>query len=164
MAVQSPQDLFFYDLCAMYDVERKLVQVLPELAKESQDPQVREAFSRHQQETEQHVHNLEQCFQILRRSPLPLESHVVTGLKKDHDAFIEQEPSSQALTLFDLAAGLKSEYLEIAAYHGLLRQAHTLGHQLCIPLFQQNLQQEEAAARTIAGLAQQLGQQYAHAH
>ncbi len=28
MAVQSPQDLFFYDLCAMYDVERKLTQIM----------------------------------------------------------------------------------------------------------------------------------------
>lgn len=163
MAIQNSQDLFFYDLCAMYDVERKLLQVLPELAKESQDPQVREAFSHHQQETQQHVHNLEQCFQILGRSPLILESHAVAGLKEDHDAFIAQEPSPQALTLFDLAAGLKSEYLEIAAYQSLLQQAHALGLQPCIPLFQQNLQQEEAAARTVAGLAQQLGQQHAHA-
>jgi ferritin-like metal-binding protein YciE len=164
MAVQSPQDLFFYDLCAMYDVERKLVQVLPELAKESQDRQVSEAFLQHQQETEHHVQNLEQCFQILSRSPLKLESHTVAGLKEDHDAFVAQQPSPQALTLFDIAAGSKSEYLEIAAYQHLIQEANVLGLQSCIPLFQQNLQQEEAAARKLAGLAQQLGQQQAHAH
>jgi ferritin-like metal-binding protein YciE len=163
MAVQSPQDLFFYDLCSMYDVEKKLVQVLPELAKESQDQQVSEAFLQHQQEAEHHVQNLEQCFQILGRSPLKLESHTVAGLKEDHDAFVEQNPSSQALTLFDIAAGSKSEYLEIAAYQSLIQAANALGLQPCVSLFQQNLQQEEAAARKLAAFSQQLGQQQAHA-
>ena len=35
MAIQSPRDLFLYGLYAMYDVERKLDQMLPILA---QDP------------------------------------------------------------------------------------------------------------------------------
>ena len=56
--IQNTQDLFLYSLCGMYDAERKLVQVLPTLAQEVQDPQVREAFLQHQQETQQHVRNL----------------------------------------------------------------------------------------------------------
>jgi len=88
MVMQTPQDLFFYDLCAMYDAEQKLVQALPVLARECQIPQVSEAFLEHQQETIQHVRNLEQCFQLLGRQPLTLENHAVAGLKQDHDAFI----------------------------------------------------------------------------
>lgn len=163
MAVQSPQDLFFYDLCSMYDVEQKLVQVLPELAKESQDRQLSEAFLQHQQETAHHVQNLEQCFQILGRTPLKLENHTVAGLKEDHDAFVDQKPSPQALTMFDIAAGSQSEFLEIANYQHLIESANTLGLQACVPLFQQNLQQEEEAARKLATFAHQLGQQQAHA-
>lgn len=163
MAVQSPQDLFFYDLCAMYDVERKLTQILPELARESQDRQVSEAFLQHEQQTQEHVRNLEQCFQIIGRSPLKLESNTVNGLKKDHDVFLEQNPSSQALTMFDIAAGSKSEYLEISCYQTLIQEANALGLQACIPLFQQNMQQEEETARKLSGLAQQLGRQQAHA-
>jgi ferritin-like metal-binding protein YciE len=164
MNVQTPQDLFFYDLCAMYNVEQKLVQMLPELAKESQERQVSQAFLEHQKETEHHVQNLEQCFQILGRSPVDLENHTITGLKEDHDAFIGQKPSPQVLTMFDIAAGAKSEHLEIAAYRNLIQSANALGFQKCVPLFQQNLQQEEAAARKLEGFAQQLGQQLAHAH
>jgi ferritin-like metal-binding protein YciE len=163
MALQSPQDLFFYDVCAMYDVEQKLVQVLPQLAQESQEQPVKQAFLEHQKETAQHVQNLEQCFQILGRSPLKLENHTVTGLKEDHDAFVAQQPSPQVLAMFDIGAGLKSEYLEIAAYHSLIVSAQNLGLQACIPLFQQNLQQEEATAKKLAGFAQQYGRQQAHA-
>ncbi len=162
MAVQSPQDLFFYDLCAMYDVERKLTQILPELARESQDRQVSQAFIEHEQQTQEHVRNLEQCFQIISRSPVALESHAVLGLKQDHDAFVEQKPSAQVLTMFNIAAASKSEYLEIACYQNLIQEANALGLQACIPLFQQNMQQEEETARKLSGLAQQLGRQQAH--
>jgi len=159
MTIQSAQDLFFYDLCGMYDAELKLAQVLPTLAQESQDAQTRDAFLEHQQETVHHAQNLEQCFQILGRSPVKLENHAVAGLKEDHDTFVQQKPSPQALTMFDIGAGSKSEYLEISAYRGLIDSANLLGLQSCVPLFQQNLQQEEAAARKLATCAQRLGQE-----
>ena len=159
MTVQSPQDLFFYELCSMYDAEQKLVQVLPKLAQECQQAQVKEAFLQHERETRQHVSNLEQCFQILGRTPAALENHIVAGLKQDHDAFLREQPSQEALTLFNLNAGSKSEYLEISCYRGLIDAANSLGLQKCVPLLQQNLQQEEAAAKKLATLAHQLGQQ-----
>ncbi|TMD93768.1 MAG: DUF892 family protein, partial [Chloroflexi bacterium] len=117
MAIQSPRDLFLYGLCAMYDVERKLDQMLPILAQESLDAQAREAFTQHEQETRQHISNLEQCFQILGSQPMIVESNMVAGLRRDHDAFLQQQPPAQALTMFDLYAGYQSECLEIAGYH-----------------------------------------------
>lgn len=156
--IQNPQELFLYDLCGMYDVERKLVQILPKLAQEAQDPQAREAFTQHEKETQQHVRNLEQCFQMLGRQPMVVDNHAVAGLKQDHDAFVQQQPSAEALGMFDLAAGSMSEYLEMAAYHSLISAANSLGYQQCVPLFQQNLQQEEAAAKKLAAISQQLDQ------
>jgi hypothetical protein len=29
--IQSPRDLFLYDLCAMYDIEHKMLRMLPVL-------------------------------------------------------------------------------------------------------------------------------------
>ncbi len=157
MAIQTPQDLFFFNLCAIYDVEQKLAQVLPILAQESQDQPVKDAFLEHQQETLQHVRNLEQCFQIIAHPPVPVDNHAVTGLKQDHDAFLQQQPSATVLTMFDIAAGSKSEYLEIASYNSLIDAANALGLSQCVTLLQQNLQQEEAAAKKLAVLAHQLG-------
>ncbi len=158
MAIQSPQELFFYDLCAMYDVEQKLTQILPQLAQQSSVPEISNAFTEHLRETEQHVRNLEQCFQIVGRAPLKVESHTVDGMKQDHEAFLQQQPSPQALTMCNLAAGSQSEYLEIAAYHSLINSANALGLQGCVPLFQQNLRQEESAAQKLASFANQLSQ------
>jgi ferritin-like metal-binding protein YciE len=159
-AIQSPQQLFLLQLCEMYDIEQKLTQVLPELAQEAQNPQAKEAFSQHLQETQQHVRNLEQCFQILGQKPVAMPNHTVVGLKQDHDSFVQQfQPSGPILTMFNLNAGCQSEHLEIANYNSLIDAANNLGFQQCVPLFQQNLQQEEAAAQKLSTIAHQLGQQ-----
>jgi len=160
-SIQSPRDLFYYDLCAMYDAEQKLVQVLPQLAQECQDNQAREAFTQHEQETRQHVRNLEQCFQILGSQPMAQENHTITGLKQDHDTFVQQQPPREALTMFDIDAGYQSEHIEMAAYHRLIDAANSMGLQQCVQLFQQNLEQDEAEAQKLATIAHQLNQQAA---
>ena len=160
MAIQSPQELFLLQLAQMYDIEQKLAQVLPELAREAQDPQARDAFLQHEQETQQHARNIEQCFQILGRQPLAVENHTVMGLKQDHDTFVQQHQTSGAiLTMYDLNAAIQSEYLEMANYTSLIDAANNLGYQQCVPLLLHNLQQEEAAAEKLATIADQLGQQ-----
>lgn len=159
MALQNPRDLFLYDLRAMYDVEQKLAQILPVLAQESMDNAAREAFLTHEQETRQHIRNLEQCFQMVGSQPATLESNVVAGFKKDHDAFLQQQPPVQALVLFDLHTAYQSECLEIAAYHNLIETASSLGLQGCVQLFQQNLQQEVSASQKLATIAHQYIQQ-----
>lgn len=162
-AIQSPRDLFYYDLCAMYDAEQKLVQVLPQLAQECLDNQARDAFTQHEQETRQHVRNLEQCFQILGSKPTALENHTIDGLKQDHDTFVQQQPPREALTMFNVDASYQSEHIEMAAYHRLIDAANSMGLQQCVPLFQQNLQQDEAEAKKLATIAHQLNQQAAAA-
>src|SRR5437868_8376293 len=159
MAIQSPRDLFLYGLCAMYDVERKLDQMLPILAQESLDAQAREAFTQHEQETRQHISNLEQCFQILGSQTMIVENNMVAGLRRDHDTFLQQQPPAQALTMFDLYTGYQSECLEIAGYQSLIDAANSIGLSQCVPLLQQNLQQEIAASQKLAALAHQLGLQ-----
>lgn len=158
MPIQNPRDLFLYDLRAMYDLELKMVQMLPVLAQECMDNAAREAFLTHEAETRQHVLNLEQCFQILGSQPATLENNAAAGLKKDHDDFLQQQPPPQALILFDVRAGYLSESLEIAAYRNLIDAANGLGLTDCVLLMQQNLQQEMNAAQKLSAIAQRYTQ------
>lgn len=160
MAIQihSPRDLFLYDLCAMYDIEQKMMRMLPVFAQECLDNQGRQAFLMHEQETRQHIRNLEQCFQILGSQPRGIENYTAAGLQRDHDMFLQQQPPVEAVSMFVLHSGYQGECLEIAAYHDLIDKANSLGLQDCVQLFQQNLQQELKASNTLAAIAHQLGQ------
>ena len=161
--IQSPRDLFLYDLCAMYDIEQKMVRMLPVLAQECLDNQARQAFILHEQETRQHIRNLEQCFQMLGSQPMGIENHTAAGLKQDHDNFLQQKPPVEAVSMFVIHCGYQSECLEIAAYNDLIDKANSLGLQDCVQLLQQNLQQEVNASTTLASISHQLGQLQAKA-
>ncbi len=137
--------------------------LLPVLAQECLDAQGKQAFILHEQETRQHILNLEQCFQIMGSQPRGIENYTAAGLQRDHDMFLQQRPPAEAVSMFVLHSGYRSECLEIAAYHDLIEKANSLGLQDCVQLFQQNLQQEVNASTTLAAIARQLGQLQARA-
>src|SRR6266480_1659645 len=161
--IQSPRDLFLYDLCAMYDIEQKMVRMLPVLAQECLDNQARQTFMLHEQETQQHIRNLEQCFHMLGSQPMGIENHTAAGLQQDHDSFLQQKPPVEAVSMFVIHCGYQSECLEIAAYHDLIDKANSLGLQDCVQLLQLNLQQEVNASTTLAAISHQVSQLQAKA-
>jgi ferritin-like metal-binding protein YciE len=154
-------DLFLHELGDIYDAEQRIVQILPQLAGESANPQTQYVYRQHLQETQQQIQNLEQCFQLLGVKAQRQTCAAVAGLKQEHDAFTQEQPTPDILTLFDLGAAAKTEHYEIASYQGLIEQCSLLGQQDCAQLLQQNLQQEQAMLRNVTSLAQQLGQQMA---
>lgn len=161
MSMSSPQDLFLHELSDIYDAEQKIAKMLPQLAKECEDSQVKSAFEHHEQETQQQIQNLEQCFQILGSKPQKEPCAAIAGLKREHDSFLKEGPSKDILTMFDLGGASKTEYYEMASYKGLVSKATLMGQQQVAQLLQQNLAQEEAMAQKVEKIAQQLGKQMA---
>jgi|SRR6266436_5881789 len=159
MAVQSMNELFMTELGDIYSAEQMILLMLPELAKESDNPQAREAFQLHEQETRQHVRNLEQCFQILGQQPSKMACYAVAGLKQEHDTFLKEKPSPAILTAFDLGAACKTEYYEMASYKGLIEKATLMGQQQVAQLLQRNFEQEQAMAQRLESISRQLSQQ-----
>src|SRR5579864_8944172 len=102
MAVQSPKELFMDEMGDIYSAEQMIMQILPQLAKESNNPQATNAYQMHEQETRQQVQNLEQCFQILGQQPPRVACYAIAGLKQEHDTFVKEKPSQDILTAYDL--------------------------------------------------------------
>ncbi len=161
MAITSPQELFLHELSDMYDAEQRISKMLPVMAKECQDPQVKSAFEHHLEETQHQIQNLEQCFQALGAKPEKASCDAVAGMKKEHDSFLKEEPSAEILTMFNLGGASKTEHYEMASYKGLIEKATLMGQQACVSLLQENLQQEEAMAKKVEKISKQLGQQMA---
>lgn len=159
MSMQSPKDLFVYQLQDIYDAEQKIAQSLPLMAKEVQNQQVRSAFEQHVQETRQQISNLEQCFQELGVKPEKMACQTLTGLKQEHDNLLKERPSEDLLAMFNLDNVAKAEHYEIASYKALIEKANLIGQKECTQLLQQNLQQTEAMVRKIETLGRQISQQ-----
>lgn len=159
MAMQSVQDLFQFELSGMYDAEQRIMQMLPRMANECSNTEVKNALEYHEQQTRQQINNLEQCFQILGTQPARVTCQTIEGLKQEHDSFVKQNPQQNILTMFDLGGAAKTEHFEIASYRGLLEKANLMGQKDCARLLQENLSQEEAMAQKVEQISRQIGQQ-----
>jgi ferritin-like metal-binding protein YciE len=159
MTMSNPQQLFLHELSDMYDAERRIVSMLPVMAQECDNPQIKTAFEQHEQETQQQIQNLEQCFRILGKSPEKVQCSAIAGLKQEHDSFLKESPSPEVLGLFDLSGASKTEYYEMASYKGLIESAGQMGQQQVAQLLQQNYEQEKVMANKVEQLCTQLGKQ-----
>jgi ferritin-like metal-binding protein YciE len=159
MSMQTAQDLFIHELGDMYDAEHRIAKMLPTLAQECNNDQVRNAFQMHEQQTRQQIQNLEQCFQALGTKPPKTTCGVIEGLKQEHDTFLKEHPAKDVLTMFDLGGASKTAHYEIASYTGLVAKARLMGQQQCAQLLHQNLQQEQEMSKKVEQLSHQLGQQ-----
>lgn len=159
MAMKSSQELFLHELSGMYDAKHKISKMLPMMAKECENPQVKTAFEHHQEETLHQIQNLEQCFQALGAKPEKASCDAVAGMKKVHDSFLKEDPTAEIFTMFDLGGASKTEHYEIASYKGLIEKATLMGQQACVSLLQENLKQEEAMAQKVEQISKQLGRQ-----
>ena len=65
MADKTLDDLFHDTLKDIYYAERKIAKALPKMARGAQSEDLKAAFQRHKEETDEHVERLQQVFEIL---------------------------------------------------------------------------------------------------
>jgi ferritin-like metal-binding protein YciE len=159
MTMQNSNDLFIHELSDMYDAEQRILQMLPTMAQECNNNDLKNAFKQHEQETRQQVLNLEQCFQKLGSQPDRSACYAIAGLKQEHDAFLKENPTQDLITMFDAGGAAKTEAYEIASYRGLVEKANMMGQTQCAQLLKQNLDQEVAMAQRVEMISHQLDQQ-----
>jgi ferritin-like metal-binding protein YciE len=153
----DPRELFLHELGDILWVEKTLVKVLPRLARESTDEELRKGFERHEQETRKHVDNLEAAFAELGEKAKAEQCPGYAGIKEEHDEFIkEMKPSPEIRDMFNTGAAARTEHYEIAAYTGLVTMARAMGEVNVAELLEQNLRDEERTLAAVEKVAERL--------
>jgi ferritin-like metal-binding protein YciE len=157
MSLTTPRELFVHELADAMSAEHIILGMLPELAKEARNPEVKQVIQEHERETKQQVKNIEQAFKQLGEEPEPTTCHAAEGLKKEHEALHEEQPTPDILEMANLAGAAKTEHYEIATYTALVQMARDLGEREVAALLKENLDQEKAMAKRVQALAKELG-------
>lgn len=157
MSMTSPRELFVHELSDTMSAEQIILKMLPELQKEALHPEVKAAFKEHEAETKQQIKNLEQVFKQLGEEPEETTCHAAEGLKKEHEALHEEEPTPEVLEMGNLGGAAKTEHYEIASYTLLVQLAKDLGEREAADLLKENLDQEKAMSKRVEALTKELG-------
>jgi ferritin-like metal-binding protein YciE len=158
MALNSPADLFVYELSATYDAERKSNQLLGEVVGQVRDGNVAQILSNQQQEGQQKIRNLEACFQTLGTAPQEIACAAVDGMRADFQAFLNHQPVREVFEMYALGAATKLAHFGLASYNGLVDKATLMGESECAQILLTNLVQKQESVGRLERVGHEMGQ------
>ena len=140
-------------------VEETLARsVLPKLTEETQDDQLKQAFSEHLEQTRGHVDQVRAAFAELGIDASGQEAKGLEGLKEEREATVA-ELAPGLRDGFNASAAMGAEHYEIATYEAAIRLAEALGADPVGSLLRANHAEEVEALRKLAGHATRLAEQ-----
>ncbi|MFL5761978.1 MAG: ferritin-like domain-containing protein [Thermomicrobiales bacterium] len=157
MPLTSPRDLFIHELGDTLSAEQIILGMLPQLQQEARNPDAKKAFKEHEQETRQQIMNIQTVFRKLGEQPEPTTCYAAEGLKKEHEALHQEQPTPDVLEAGILGGAAKTEHYEIATYTTLVQMAGDLGETEVAKLLRENLTQEKEMAKRVTTISKEVG-------
>ncbi|MFU0505726.1 YciE/YciF ferroxidase family protein [Pseudaminobacter sp. NGMCC 1.201702] len=150
------QDMFHDSLKDIYYAERKILKALPKMAKGAQAADLKAAFEKHRDETEQQVERLQDVFEILGKRAQGKNCPAIDGIIEEGEEILDEYKGTPALDAGLLAAAQAVEHYEITRYGTLKRWAELLGMKDAVKLLDATLTEESKTDEALTGLADSL--------
>src|ERR1700748_652089 len=147
--IKSMNDLFLHQLQDIYYAEKQLVKALPKMAQKATDPQLKQGFLTHLEETKTHVQRLEDVFKMHGAEVKAVDCPAIDGIIEEADE-VAGEVADKAV----LDAAQSAEHYEIVRYGSLIAWARQLGRTDCASVLQKTLDEEKTTDKKLTTLAE----------
>ncbi|ASV88691.1 hypothetical protein CES85_3776 (plasmid) [Ochrobactrum quorumnocens] len=147
-------DLFYDTLKDIYYAERKIVKTLPKMARAAAAPELKAAFEKHKEQTQEHIERLQQVFEILGKRAQGKTCDAIEGIISEGEEIIEEFKGTKALDAGLISSAQAVEHYEITRYGTLKRWATELGHKDIVKLLDTTLQEEGQTDEDLTKLAE----------
>ena len=155
-------ELFHDTLKDIYFAEKKILAALPKMAKAAQNEDLKAAFEKHHDQTEDHVARLEQVFGEIDTKPQGKTCDAIMGILAEGQEIIKDYKGSPALDAGLISAAQAVEHYEITRYGTLATWADELGLTEAARLLKETLAEEEETDKSLSELAESAVNQEAH--
>ena len=150
----SLDDLFVHELQEAYEAEHQIQRALPRMVKAARNPDLRNAFTTHYRETEEHIYRLAQVLGMLGIPVDRTPCDGVVALIGEGNKLIERIEDPEVLDAALISAAQRLEHYEIATYGCLSTYAEMLGYDQANRLLNQTLDEEENTDMRLTELAE----------
>jgi ferritin-like metal-binding protein YciE len=151
--IQSMDDLFVHTLRDIYYAENQILQALPDMVVKATDPELREGFSRHLEQTRGQIKRLEQVFDQHGVAVQGVRCPAIDGILEEANDIAGEVEDKRVLDAALIAAAQAVEHYEITRYGTLAAWAKQLGRDDCAALLAQNLNEEVETDARLGKLA-----------
>src|SRR5688500_1120822 len=108
MKIELMEDLYLEELRDLYDAEKQLLKILPKMAKAVQAPELRDAFTRHVEETKAQVQRLEEIFKRFEEEPEGKKCKAMKGLIAEAKDYLSEEAEPELVRSEEHTSELQS--------------------------------------------------------
>lgn len=145
MSLDSIKSLLEDQVKDLYSAENQLIKALPKMAKKATSPHLKELFTSHLEQTRAHAERMTQAAALLEIKPGGKKCKAMEGLIEEGKEVIEEDGDDNVIDSALVAAALRVEHYEIAAYGYAASMADAIGNRELASLFRATLKEEETA-------------------
>jgi ferritin-like metal-binding protein YciE len=157
MKQRTLRDLFHDQLRDMYNAEGQLIKALPKMAKAANQPELREGFEQHLEQTRGQYERLELVFEALGEKVRGKTCQAMEGLVAEGKEWMDEDATPEVMDAGLIACAQKVEHYEIATYGCLVTWAKQLDlEDDAVAALQQNLNEEKETDEKLTHLAENM--------
>jgi ferritin-like metal-binding protein YciE len=152
--IKTMNDLFVHQLQDIYYAENQLVKALPKMAEKATDPQLKQGFLTHLDETRTHLKRLEQVFGMHGAEVKAVDCPAIDGIIEEADEVIGEVADKAVLDAALINAAQAAEHYEITRYGSLIAWAKQLGRSDCASVLHKTLEEEKETDKKLTMIAE----------
>ncbi len=154
MKIDSLHDLMIHELEDLYSAEKQILEALPKMEKAAHSTELKAAFAKHFNETEEHGARLEKIAALL---DITFEEKICEGMKgvlKEGEKLLTMAGDEDVLDAGLIGAAQKVEHYEICGYGTVIAYARLMGHSDVVELLKKTAEEEGETNKALNALAQ----------
>lgn len=152
--LKSLDDLFVHTLQDIYYAEKQITKALPKMIDKATNPQLRQGFETHLQETEGQIERLEKVFRMHGAEPKGVDCPAIDGIIKEANEIAGDIQDKDVLDAALIASAQAVEHYEIASYGTLIAWAKQLGREDCASVLAETLEEEKKTDQKLTSMAE----------
>ena len=153
------EDAFIEELRDVLSAEKQIIAALPKMAKAATNPQLKEAFQNHLEETKVQVERLEKVFEAVGKTARSKKCAAMEGILEEGKEILETDADPEVLDAMMIGAAQKVEHYEIATYGTLCTWAELIGNNEALGLLKETMAEEENADKLLTTISETVNQQ-----
>jgi ferritin-like metal-binding protein YciE len=151
--LKNLNDLLVHEIQVMYNAEELQILALQRMISKTSNPELKNAFEQHLEETKQHKERLSKIGKILNIDPSGEGNPAIKGLIVEGEKVLHKDANPQTLDATLIAGVQKIEHYEIAGYGTAASLAESLGLMPVWELLSQTLKEEKDTDSKLNNLA-----------
>uniref|UniRef100_A0A7V4XTK5 Ferritin-like domain-containing protein n=1 Tax=Acidobacterium capsulatum TaxID=33075 RepID=A0A7V4XTK5_9BACT len=151
----SLHDVMLEELRSLYSAENQIVKALPKLIKHAKNEELKNGFSQHLAQTEEHVERLKKIFEQLDQKPTGKDCKGMEGLLEEGKEVLNEDENGDSYDVGLIGAASRVEHYEIAGYTWAITVATALGMKEAVALLEETLAEEEETRDELEDLLSQ---------